>query len=148
VFGLNLLFSPGGTRVDYMVAGFLIVLVLEKLFRPWQQEWEREDSVLGSPTSNDSRSSPKRPHDVDDDPVPPIGSLFEDRVQRRRRKVEKPFEDAEAVAILDLMRGMLKVDPNERWTIDRVLESDWMRNWALPALNGAVMSTTLEDPFQ
>jgi hypothetical protein len=65
---------------------------------------------------------------VDDDPVPPIGSLFEDRVQQRRRKVEKPFEDAEAVAILDLMRGMLKLDPNERWTIDRVLESDWMRN--------------------
>jgi hypothetical protein len=90
-------------------------------------------------------SLPKRPHDIDEDCEPPTSSLFEEWTQQRRRKEGKPFGEAETVAILDLMRGMLKLDPNERWTIDQVRESDWMRKWALPALNDAVVSKPLDD---
>jgi serine/threonine protein kinase len=139
VLGLSPLFSPGETRTDYRVAGFLETLEPEKLPQSWQQIWEREESVPGN------SSLPKRPHDVDEDCEPPISSLFEEWTQQRRRKEGKPFEEAETAAILDFMKGMLKFDPNERWTIDQVLESDWMRKWALPALNAAVVSKPLDD---
>jgi serine/threonine protein kinase len=103
---------------------------------------------LGVPLSGDSPSLPKRPHDIDEDPEPPINPLFEERVQQRRWGEGKPFEEAETVAILDLMKGMLRLGPNERWTVGQVLESEWMKNWALPALNGAVVSKPLDDPFR
>jgi serine/threonine-protein kinase SRPK3 len=32
------------------------------------------------------------------------------------------------------MRGMLRFRPEERLTIDEVLRSEWMVNWALPQL--------------
>jgi serine/threonine-protein kinase SRPK3 len=54
---------------------------------------------------------------------------------RRKREASGTFEEEETQAILELMRGMLKFWPEERLTIDEVLRSKWMVNWALPQLD-------------
>ena len=53
---------------------------------------------------------------------------------RRKREAAGTFEEEETQAILELMRGMLRFRPEERLTIDEVLRSEWMVNWALPQL--------------
>ncbi|KAJ6181046.1 hypothetical protein N7519_011507 [Penicillium mononematosum] len=45
--------------------------------------------------------------------------------------IEEVFEEA---AIIDLMRRMFAFRPEERPTIQEVLQSDWMVKWALPEL--------------
>jgi serine/threonine-protein kinase SRPK3 len=54
---------------------------------------------------------------------------------RRKREAAGTFEEEETQAILELMRGMLRFRPEERLTIDEVLRSKWMVNWALPQLD-------------
>jgi serine/threonine protein kinase len=136
------LFSPVEVCTNRMVVDVLGALSgLDNLPRAWQQQWDRrEDSVLGIDSSEEAADSsspalPTCPHDVDEHPSPTLRSLFESQVQQPRRELGMPFEDAEVEAILRLFRGMLKLDPKERWTIQQVLDSDWMRKWALPALN-------------
>ena len=53
---------------------------------------------------------------------------------RRKREAAGTFEEEETQAILELMRGMLRFRPEKRLTIDEVLRSEWMVNWALPQL--------------
>ncbi|KAF6826993.1 protein kinase [Colletotrichum plurivorum] len=61
---------------------------------------------------------------------------FEEFVQKYRRKQETlgTFEKDETTAILDLMRGMLRFRPEDRLTMEEVLKSRWMVQWALPQL--------------
>ena len=40
----------------------------------------------------------------------------------------------EATAIIDLMRRMLVFRPEERPTVEDILQSEWMVKWALPEL--------------
>lgn len=42
------------------------------------------------------------------------------------------FEDEETQAILSLMCWMLTFQPEQRLTIEEVLESEWMVKWVLP----------------
>lgn len=69
----------------------------------------------------------------------PLETAFEEFVQKYRRKRETAgiFGVEETQAILDLMRGMLKFKPEDRLTIDQVLKSEWMVEWALPQLEGS-----------
>lgn len=53
---------------------------------------------------------------------------------RRKRGAAGTFYEQETQAILDLMRCMLRFRPEERPTIDEVLQSEWMVKWALPEL--------------
>lgn len=78
---------------------------------------------------------PRRPTGVRET-WPPLEKAFDEFVQKYKRKREASgvFGNEETHAILGLMRGMLKFRPEERLTIDQVLKSDWMINWALPQL--------------
>ena len=60
---------------------------------------------------------------------------FEQWVQspRRARNMDTMSEN-EAYALLKLLRWMLAWKPGERPDAKKVLESDWMTRWALPAL--------------
>ncbi|KAG6126960.1 hypothetical protein E4U12_006172 [Claviceps purpurea] len=87
-------------------------------WRRWEErpEWYTED---GEPVEDEPWSWERR---------------FEEWVQKPRqtREMEKLAED-ELAAVLKLLRSMLAWKPSERPNISKVLESDWMTRWALPA---------------
>ncbi|KAM7204865.1 Serine/threonine-protein kinase [Rhypophila sp. PSN 637] len=51
---------------------------------------------------------------------------------RERRGLGTPDEE-EKLAFLELLQWMLRWKPEERPTAEQVLETNWMRNWAIPA---------------
>lgn len=58
---------------------------------------------------------------------------FEDSVQQPRRESGMSlFEAGERDAIFDMLRPMLSFRPENRPTTQKILESEWMVNWALP----------------
>ena len=64
---------------------------------------------------------------------PPLDEAFEEFIQKYRRKRPSVgvFGEEETAAILNLMRRMLAVRPEERPTADEVLRSEWMTKWVL-----------------
>lgn len=81
------------------------------------------------------KRTPRRPTG-DREAWPPLEEAIEIFVQKYRRKREAAgtLSENETQANFDLMRGMLKFRPAERWSIDQVLRSKWMAEWALPQL--------------
>ncbi|OAQ68592.1 kinase domain-containing protein [Pochonia chlamydosporia 170] len=64
---------------------------------------------------------------------PKLAQAFEERVQKFRRDDDMGvFSPEETEAILEMMAQMLKFRPEERPTVEQVLESRWMVSWALP----------------
>ncbi|OQD73733.1 hypothetical protein PENDEC_c014G01469 [Penicillium decumbens] len=63
---------------------------------------------------------------------PPLETLFEDCVQKWRRKNGSEIGEDEKAAFLNLMRQMLVFRPEERPTADEVLQSEWIVKWGLP----------------
>ena len=58
---------------------------------------------------------------------------FENSIQEPRREMgmEMIGED-ERKAIFEMVKGMLKFSPSQRLTAQQVLETEWMRKWAIP----------------
>jgi hypothetical protein len=98
--------------------------------------------VLGPMPPNGWMHWPERGHFFDDDGRPKEGGCvwpgieeaFEEGVQKYRRKRGCEFDREEAAAIIDLMRRIFAFRPEERPTVQEVLQSDWMVKWALPEL--------------
>lgn len=65
----------------------------------------------------------------------PLEQEFEECVQRWRREEEHAgmLGEDETYAVLELIRGTLRLDPEERWTAQEVLACEWMERWGLPA---------------
>jgi hypothetical protein len=64
---------------------------------------------------------------------PPLKELFEDCVQKWRRKKGTEIGEDEKVAFLNLIRRMLAFWPEERPSVNEVLQLEWMVKWGLPA---------------
>ncbi|KAF2277022.1 kinase-like protein [Westerdykella ornata] len=60
--------------------------------------------------------------------------LFDFCIQRPREELGIPLEEDEKTALEELLRSMLAWKPEEGPTALQVLESEWMRKWALPDL--------------
>lgn len=58
--------------------------------------------------------------------------MFEDCVQKWRKKLGGELGEEEKTAFLDLMQRMVVFRPGERLTADEVLQSEWMVRWGLP----------------
>lgn len=130
ILGMKFIFSESETQ-DEIVAQQIDVLGSSNFPEAWRKQWERPDDE-----GDDShRSIPRQPNGVRDT-WPSLDDAFEEFVQKYRRKREAAgiFEEEEVLAILDLMRRMLRFRPEERLTIDEVLKSEWMVKWALPEL--------------
>lgn len=128
---MKFIFSESETQ-DEIVAQQIDVLGSSNFPESWRKQWER----LEDEGSDDGdRSIPRRPTGIRET-WPSLDNTFEEFVQKYRRKREAPgtFDDQEVPAILDLMRRMLRFRPEERLTINEVLESEWMVKWALPEL--------------
>ena len=58
---------------------------------------------------------------------------FEDSIQEpRRREGMATMDEEERVALFEMIRWMLAYRPGERPSAKQVLETSWMRNWAIP----------------
>ncbi|KAL8896468.1 MAG: hypothetical protein Q9207_007690 [Kuettlingeria erythrocarpa] len=56
------------------------------------------------------------------------------RISQMRREADDNFTKAEQDALLQLMSGMLTYDPQERFTIADVIDSEWMEKFGKPAI--------------
>jgi len=125
------------------------VLGYENFPEDWKKLWERpgeEDKLEGKEESKAKESEDEEDYEYEpiprkpcppSRPSPDLEGMFEQNVQSFRRKKEgaEVFGEEETQAILELMRSMLKFRPEERLTAQEVLQSRWIVQWALPALN-------------
>ncbi|KAF1732841.1 Serine/threonine-protein kinase spk-1 [Beauveria bassiana] len=98
-----------------------IVDIIGPLPDHWYENWKDRDEFF------DRDGQPKESRHV----WPEIGQAFRNRVQKFRGEanmVELCVE--EEAAFLDMMKRMLKYRPEERYTVQQVLECDWMVKWA------------------
>jgi serine/threonine-protein kinase SRPK3 len=130
ILGMKFIFSESETQ-DEIVAEQIDVLGYHNFPKSWRNQWER----LGKEEDSENSVIPRQPTG-DRETWPSLEDAFEEFVQKYRRRQEAAgtFEEKETQAILDLMRSMLKFRPGERLTIDEVLKSEWMVDWALPQL--------------
>jgi serine/threonine-protein kinase SRPK3 len=125
ILGMKFIFSESETKEE-IIAQQIDVLGSRNFPLSWRKHWEQPNTGEGIP---------RRPVG-DRETWPPLEEAFEQFVQKYRRKQETlgVFGKEETRAILSLMQGMLKFQPNERLTIDGVLRSEWMVKWALPQI--------------
>lgn len=130
ILGMKFIFSESET-VDEVVAQQVDVLGLHNFPAAWRGTWERT-------TADAKEGVPRRPPG-DRELWPPLEDAFEEFVQkyRKKREVLGTYGREETSAILDLMRGMLRFRPEDRLTMEQVLKSRWMVQWALPQLDEA-----------
>jgi hypothetical protein len=141
LFGLPSLFKESSENVlDNLIAQQLDYLGDEGFRKVWRDDWERDDSEDDSSPSSGQGSgveprTPRRWRLKNRRAKGPLEDRFEKDVQGYRTKTGMAlFEQDEKDAILDLIKGMLKFDPTTRFTIEQVLQSEWMVKWALPML--------------
>ncbi len=135
LLGMKFIFSEHETK-DELVAQQLDVLGAENFPTQWRKHWERPSMEM----DGNLRRVPRKPAANQREKWPLLEEAFDESIQAYRRKISVAgmFEREETRAILDLMRHMLKFRPTERLTIDEVLNSEWMRKWALPELNNSL----------
>ncbi|EQL03590.1 protein kinase [Ophiocordyceps sinensis CO18] len=122
---------------DEIVAEQIDILGSQHFPARWRKLWERPQTE-----GEDSYGNIPRQPVHDRSTVPPLEEQFEDTVQKWRRKRQGKgvfeeeagvFGEEETRTFLDLIRGMLQFSPEKRWTTQRILASEWMSKWALPA---------------
>lgn len=88
----------------------------------WCKDWKNRGDFF------DDNGAPKEGRCV----WPSIKGAFEEGVQRfRRRDADmEEFCSKEGEAFLDMITQMLRYKPHERPTVQQVLQSPWMVNWA------------------
>jgi serine/threonine protein kinase len=140
IVGTNDIFSSDLASRDEIIAAQIEVLGWDELPSAWQDIWNRPKTKEG-----DEYSLPRAPHPKSE-PSPPLEQAFEKIVQEYRREFPEYgiFEADETAAILALMRGMLKLDPRKRMTMDEVLQSEWMLKWAMPELRKAMDESSVD----
>ncbi|OAR01410.1 hypothetical protein LLEC1_04069 [Akanthomyces lecanii] len=87
----------------------------------WYENWTNRGDFY------DDTGAPKEGRHV----WPNIEAAFEERVKEFRRGADKgEFCNEEEEAFLDMIKQMLRYKPEERPTVQQVLQSHWMVNWA------------------
>ncbi|KKK12035.1 hypothetical protein AOCH_007679 [Aspergillus ochraceoroseus] len=122
ILGMQPIFCNACVTADEIVSQQIDVL--GPLPSDWWMRWQERSQFF------DSNGNPKEGRYV----WPGIEMAFEDTVQKYRRKRGCEFDTEETTAIIDLMRRMLVFRPEERLTIQEVLQSEWVVKWALPQL--------------
>lgn len=130
ILGMKFIFSEAQTQ-DEITAQQIDVLGALNFPESWRRQFER----LEAEDNDGARTMPRRPTG-EREIWPSLDNAFEEFVQKYRRKREAAgiFGEQETRALLELIRGMLKFRPEERLTVDEVLNSEWMVKWALPQL--------------
>ncbi|OAR02924.1 hypothetical protein LLEC1_05527 [Akanthomyces lecanii] len=119
ILGMQALFSSAFYSDKQVVCQ--IVDILGPLHDDWYNSWKDRDEFF-----DDNRQPTEGRH-----VWPGIQQAFRNRVQKYRGEanMEKLCAEEEA-AFLDMMKRMLVYRPEERFTVQQVLECDWMVKWA------------------
>lgn len=127
IIGMQAIFSGEYGMEDGMISQYIDVL--GPMPRDWFDKWEGKDKFF------DSDQHPKKGFYH----WPAMNEAFQECIQRFRHEESKMgvFSEQETSAILDLIRRMLVLKPEQRLTIEEVLQSEWMVKWALPDLERA-----------
>ncbi|KAI0002628.1 kinase domain-containing protein [Xylariaceae sp. FL0662B] len=88
----------------------------------WWKTWEeRENYFIGN-------GKPKEGREVRN-----FDWRFEDSIQGPRRSMGmEVMDDEERDAFFEMIRGMLAFRPGDRLSASQVLQTEWMRRWAIP----------------
>lgn len=107
--------------------------VLGPMPQAWYSAWEERSYFF------DEDGRPVEGREV----WPVLDLAFEQGVREYRRQGGVgDFDDDEADAILELMRGMLRFKPEERLTIEEVLQSEWISKWVMPDYERSLQACT------
>ncbi|KAJ0422996.1 kinase-like domain-containing protein [Aspergillus carlsbadensis] len=121
ILGMKAIFSMEYVPEDETISQQ--IEVLGPMPKEWFERWEKRAEWF------DDEGRPTRRRWV----WPPIEQAFEDGIQEARRELDMgEFSGEETRAILDLMRRMLTFRPEERPTVEEVLQSEWMVKWVMP----------------
>ena len=124
IFTDNRLFEPFFASVDDITAAQ--VIVLGKMPRELWEKWEAKHEYF---SETGEYINPNRK----------LSSVsWEDRFEKHIQSTWREhgvagFGEEENAAFLDMMRSMLSFRPEEWATIQGVLNSEWMKKWALPS---------------
>lgn len=119
IVGMQSLFSSAFYSDEQVMCQ--IVDTLGPLPGDWSKNWASRGNFF------DDQGGPKNGRFV----WPRMNGAFDECVQRFRRDANMgEFCRKEEEAFLDMMTQMLRYRPEERPTVDQVLHSDWMANWA------------------
>ena len=132
MLGMKPLFSDFHFSMGELAGEQINSLGYDTLPQKWRTIWDSEPIDEGD-------ELPRRlTADVEEGWPPPLLVAWEDSQSYRS---DEPgvgeFTEEESQAILDVVRGMFRLDPERRWTIDNVLKSKWLARWALPELEKA-----------
>ncbi|PYH31868.1 kinase-like protein [Aspergillus neoniger CBS 115656] len=107
--------------------------VLGPMPQTWYSAWEERSYFF------DEDGRPVEGREV----WPVLDLAFEQGVRDYRRQGGVgDFGDDETAAILELMRGMLRFKPEERLTIEEVLQSEWILKWVMPDYDHSLQAFT------
>ncbi|KAK2772910.1 hypothetical protein FQN52_004811 [Onygenales sp. PD_12] len=121
IIGMKAIFSTDWVTGDEMTAQHIDELGPMPL--SWWDRWEKRGEFF------DENVRPIEGRDV----WPPLDQAFEDFVQvSRRKRGMGEFGKEETIALVHLMRRMLAYLPEDRPTVEEVLESEWMVKWVMP----------------
>ncbi|KAK2762653.1 hypothetical protein FQN54_000826 [Arachnomyces sp. PD_36] len=121
ILGMKAIFSSEFVTPDEVVSQQIDVL--GSIPSDWWTSWEKRGEFF------DENRCPKKDRYV----WPSMNDAFEEGVQKyRRQRKFGEFDREETAAILDLMRRMLTFRPEDRPTVNEVLQSEWMVKWVLP----------------
>ena len=121
IMGYQTLFDTWFPSKDKVLA--LHVQALGRLPDKWWASW-----------TNRHESFDDEARRIDGGPRQSLEHRFEYAIQKARRDSKMAeMDDEEKQAFLELMRSMLKFQPEDRVSAQQVLESRWMQNWAKPA---------------
>lgn len=121
IVGADALFGNEFVSEDEMVCQQ--VDVLGPLPKKWFKDWEN------GPEFFNENGLPKGGRQL----WPSLEKIFEEFLQKyRRHDGVGELGEEEKVAFLELMRRMLRFEPDERPTIAEVLQSEWVTKWVMP----------------
>lgn len=111
-------FDPGS---DWMIREHIDAIgkLPSEWWEKWnaRSEWFSENGVRSRGTSRD------------------LEERFHVSMEAPRQRNKMPaIEEDEKVALLELLRLMLVFEPDKRLTAVEILETEWVRKWAMPAL--------------
>ncbi|KAL8724109.1 MAG: hypothetical protein Q9181_006980 [Wetmoreana brouardii] len=101
----------------------------------WWQAWHKRHEFF---LEDGSWSvSPDRRHDN-------VSRSLEWRVTTRMKRGNEGADEGEVKAMLEMLKGMLAWDPQDRWRIEDIVHSEWMEEFGKPAIEALASEAKLD----
>lgn len=122
IIGARPLFEGLAPSADWMTMEHVTALGI--LPSEWWAKWDSRSKWFNEDGTRNNRDLGR-----------PWAGRFEKFVQEPRRRCGmEVIEEEEKAALFTMLKAMLAFRPEERLTAEEVLESKWMKEWALPEI--------------